>query len=106
MKIKTIETFAVAFLLSVSLNTAQAQKAATDKAPAKKAAGKQTDRRADRPTRESIIKRFDKDGDGKLSDAERAAARKAISSRGGRTTGRHPGDAGRWLRRPAGDGSQ
>ena len=76
MKIKTIETFAVAFLLSVSLNTAQAQKAATDKAPAKKAAGKQTDRRADRPTRESIIKRFDKDGDGKLSDAERAAARK------------------------------
>ena len=91
MKIKTIETFAVAFLLSVSLNTAQAQKAATDKAPAKKAAGKQTDRRADRPTRESIIKRFDKDGDGKLSDTERAAARKAISSRGGRTTDRAPG---------------
>ena len=91
MKIKTIETFAVAFLLSVSMNTAQAEKAATDKAPAKKAAGKQTDRRADRPTRESIIKRFDKDGDGKLSDTERAAARKAISSRGGRTTDRAPG---------------
>ena len=98
MKIKTIETFAVAFLLSVSLNTAQAQKAATDKAPAKKAAGKQTDRRADRPTRESIIKRFDKDGDGKLSDAERAAARKAISSRGGRTTDRAPGRISEGLR--------
>ena len=98
MKIKTIETFAVAFLLSVSLNTAQAQKAATDKAPAKKAAGKQTDRRADRPTRESIIKRFDKDGDGKLSDTERAAARKAISSRGGRTTDRAPGRISEGLR--------
>ena len=98
MKIKSIETFAVAFLLSVSLNTAQAEKAATDKAPAKKAAGKQTDRRADRPTRESIIKRFDKDGDGKLSDAERAAARKAISSRGGRTTDRAPGRISEGLR--------
>ena len=98
MKIKTIETFAVAFLLSVSMNTAQAEKAATDKAPAKKAAGKQTDRRADRPTRESIIKRFDKDGDGKLSDTERAAARKAISSRGGRTTDRAPGRISEGLR--------
>ena len=98
MKIKSIETFAVAFLLSVSLNTAQADKAATDKAPAKKAAGKQTDRRADRPTRESIIKRFDKDGDGRLSDTERAAARKAISSRGGRTTDRAPGRISEGLR--------
>jgi len=98
MKIKTIETFAVAFLLSVSMNTAQAEKAATDKAPAKKAAGKQTDRRADRPTRESIIKRFDKDGDGRLSDTERAAARKAISSRGGRTTDRAPGRISEGLR--------
>ena len=98
MKIKTIETFAVAFLLSVSLNTTQAQKGSTDKAPAKKAAGKQTDRRADRPTRESIIKRFDKDGDGKLSDTERAAARKAISSRGGRTTDRAPGRISEGLR--------
>ena len=98
MKIKSIETFAVAVLLSVSLNTAQAEKAATDKAPAKKAAGKQTDRRADRPTRESIIKRFDKDGDGKLSDTERAAARKAISSRGGRTADRAPGRISEGLR--------
>ena len=98
MKIKTIETFAVAFLLSVSLNTAQAQKAATDKVPAKKATGKQTDRRADRPTRKTIIKRFDKDGDGKLSDTERAAARKAISSRGGRTTDRAPGRISEGLR--------
>lgn len=31
-----------------------------------------------------IIKRFDKDGDGKLSDTERAAARKAHEERGGR----------------------
>jgi len=99
MKIKTIGTLAVETLLSVSLNTVQAEKkAATDKAPAKEAAGKQTDRRADRPTRESIIKRFDKDGDGKLSEAERAAARKAISSRGGRTTDRAPGRISEGLR--------
>ena len=88
----------MATLLSVSLNTAQAEKAATDKAPAKKEAGKQSDRRPDRPTRESIIKRFDKDGDGKLSEAERAAARKAISSRGGRTTDRAPGRISEGLR--------
>ena len=89
----------MATLLSVSLNTVQAEKkAATDKAPAKEAAGKQTDRRADRPTRESIIKRFDKDGDGKLSEAERAAARKAFSSRGGRTTDRAPGRISEGLR--------
>ena len=89
----------MATLLSVSLNTVQAEKkAATDKAPAKEAAGKQTDRRADRPTRESIIKRFDKDGDGKLSEAERAAARKAISSRGGRTTDLAPGRISEGLR--------
>ena len=98
MKIKTLGTLAVATLLSVSLNTAQAEKAATDKAPAKKEAGKQSDRRPDRPTRESIIKRFDKDGDGKLSETERAAARKAISSRGGRTTDRAPGRISEGLR--------
>ena len=36
-----------------------------------------------------ILKRFDKDGDGKLNDAERAAAKKAHDEKGGR-----PGQAG------------
>jgi Ca2+-binding EF-hand superfamily protein len=31
-----------------------------------------------------VLKRFDKDGDGKLNDAERAAAKKAREERGGR----------------------
>ena len=99
MKIKTLGTLAMAALLSISLNSAQAEeKAATDKASAKKSAGKQSDRRADRPTRESIIKRFDKDGDGKLSEAERAAARKALGSRGSRNTSRTPGRISEGLR--------
>jgi hypothetical protein len=98
MKIKTLETLAVATLLSVSLNTVQAEKdkAFTDKAPAK--AAQKSNRPTDRPTRESIIKRFDKDGDGKLSDAERAAARKAFGSRGGRTSDRAPGRISEGLR--------
>jgi hypothetical protein len=98
MKIKTLGSLAAATLLSVSLNTVQAEKdkAVTDKAPAK--AAKKSDRPTDRPTRESIIKRFDKDGDGKLSDAERAAARKAFGSRGGRTTDRTPGRISEGLR--------
>ena len=104
MKIKTLGTLAAATLLSVSLNTVQAEKdkAVTDKTPAN--AAKKSDRPTDRPTRESIIKRFDKDGDGKLSDAERAAARKAFGSRGsrgsrgGRTPDRAPGRISEGLR--------
>ena len=34
-----------------------------------------------RPSREEIIKKFDKDGDGKLSDEEKAEARKAMEAR-------------------------
>ena len=98
MKIKRLGTFAAATLLSVSLNTVQAEKdkAVTDKTPGN--ATKKRDRPTDRPTRESIIKRFDKDGDGKLSDAERAAARKAFGSRGGRTPDRAPGRISEGLR--------
>ena len=98
MKIKTLGTLAAATLLSVSLNTVQAEKdkAVTDKISAN--AAKKSDRPTDRPTRESIIKRFDKDGDGKLSDAERAAARKAFGSRGGRTPDRAPGRISEGLR--------
>jgi len=33
------------------------------------------------PIREAIIKKFDKDGDGKLNEEERAAARKAMEAR-------------------------
>jgi hypothetical protein len=44
--------------------------------------------------RAEFVKRFDKDGDGKLSEEERAAARKAFQDRGRRAR-----------QRPAGDGS-
>ena len=40
-----------------------------------------------------ILKRFDKDGDGKLNDTERAAAKKAHEEKGGRP-GQAGGDAG------------
>ena len=36
-----------------------------------------------RPSREELLKKFDKDGDGKLNDAERAELRKAMASKGG-----------------------
>ena len=73
MNIKTIGTFAAAALLTGSLNVAQAE-------DAKKPAAK----KSDRPSRESIIKRFDKDGDGKLSEEERravGAARRKLGER-------------------------
>ena len=38
---------------------------------------------AQRPNREEIIKKFDKDGDGKLNEDERAEARKAWQARSG-----------------------
>ena len=34
-----------------------------------------------RPSREELLKKFDKDGDGKLNDAERAELRKAMDAR-------------------------
>ncbi|MEK6257313.1 MAG: EF-hand domain-containing protein [Planctomycetota bacterium] len=46
-----------------------------------------------------ILKRFDKDGDGKLNDAERDAAKKAREERGGK-----PGQPGRPGQPGGGDG--
>ena len=71
MKIKIINSLAAAALLTGSLGVLQAEKAkSTDAKPAKAKAAK----KSDRPSREAIIKRFDKDGDGKLNEAERKAA--------------------------------
>ena len=77
MKIKNIGIIASAVLLSISLNLVIAEE---NKSPAKQAV-KKGSRSAERPSREAIVKRFDKDGDGKLSDTERSAARKALGSR-------------------------
>ncbi len=81
MKIKIINSLAAAALLTGSLGVLQAEKAkSTDAKPAKAKAAK----KSDRPSREAIIKRFDKDGDGKLNEAERKAAaapRKALGAR-------------------------
>ena len=43
-----------------------------------------------RPSREEVMKKFDKDGDGKLSEDEKAELRKAMANRGGRPGGRRP----------------
>lgn len=43
-----------------------------------------------RPSREEVMKKFDKDGDGKLSDDEKAELRKAMANRGGPSGGRRP----------------
>ena len=51
----------------------------------------------DRPSREAMIKKFDKDGEGKLNEEERAALRKAMGQRprpGGKP-GARPGGKGR-----------
>ncbi|MBC8245854.1 MAG: hypothetical protein H8E20_15865 [Verrucomicrobia bacterium] len=87
MKIKTISTLAAAALFAGSLGAAQAEEA-------KKPAGK----KSDRPSREAIIKRFDKDGDGKLNEAERKAAGAALRKQPARKTDR----AGDGDRRQAG----
>lgn len=55
-------------------------------------------RRGRGPNREEILKRFDKDGDGKLSEEERAEARKEFGNRFGGGKGRGPGG-----RRPGGE---
>ena len=44
-------------------------------------AGKRASPGEGRPSREEIMKKFDKDGDGKLSDEEKAEARKAMEAR-------------------------
>jgi Ca2+-binding EF-hand superfamily protein len=88
MKTKNIGIIAAVSLLSMSLNLGIAEEV---KSPAKKEV-KKSSRSADRPSRESIVKRFDKDGDGKLSESERAAARKAMGSRTNRGGNRQSQD--------------
>ena len=80
MKNTYIVTIVSALLLSINLNAVNAEEAKSVDRPA----AKKSDRQTDRPSRESIIKRFDKDGDGKLSESERSAARKALGTRSGR----------------------
>ena len=77
MNINTIGTLAAAALLTGSLNVAQAEEA---KKPAAK--------KSNRPSREAIVKRFDKDGDGKLNETERKAATAALRKQSGRESDR------------------
>ena len=76
MKIKNIGIFATVALLTGSLNIVQAE--------AKKTAAK----KSNRPSREAIVKRFDKDGDGKLNETERKAATAALRKQSGRESDR------------------
>ena len=76
MKIKNIGIFATVALLTGSLNIVQAE--------AKKTAVK----KSNRPSREAIVKRFDKDGDGKLNETERKAATAALRKQSGRESDR------------------
>ena len=85
MKIKTIGTLAAAALFTGSLSVMQAEEA---KKPAAKPAKREAAKESDRPSRESIIKRFDKDGDGKLSQEERRAAGAARRKLGERQSDR------------------
>ena len=85
MKIKTIGTLAAAALFTGSLSVVQAEEA---KKPAAKPAKREAAKESDRPSRESIIKRFDKDGDGKLSEEERRAAGAARRKLGERQSDR------------------
>ena len=85
MKIKIINSLAAAALLTGSLGVLQAEEAkSTDAKPAKAKAAK----KSDRPSREAIIKRFDKDGDGKLNEAERKAAAALRKAQGARQSDR------------------
>ena len=77
MKIKNIGTFATVALLTGSLNIVQAEEA-------KKTAVK----KSNQPSREAIVKRFDKDGDGKLNETERKAATAALRKQSGRESDR------------------
>ena len=93
MKIKIINSLAAAALLTGSLGVLQAEEAkSTDAKPAKAKAAK----KSDRPSREAIIKRFDKDGDGKLNEAERKAAGAARKAQGARQSDKaRPNSGGR-----------
>ncbi|MBT5620987.1 MAG: hypothetical protein HOJ65_09495 [Verrucomicrobia bacterium] len=86
MKIKIINSLAAAALLTGSLGVLQAEKAkSTDAKPAKAKAAKKSDRPSQRAV---FIKRFDKDGDGKLNEAERKAAGAARKAQGARQSDR------------------
>ena len=86
MKIKIINSLATAALLTGSIGVLQAEEAkSTTAKPAKAKAAK----RSDRPSqRAPFIKRFDKDGDGKLNEAERKAAGAARKAQGARQSDR------------------
>ena len=85
MIIKTIGTLAAAALFTGSLSVVQAEEA---KKPVAKPAKREAAKESDRPSRESIIKRFDKDGDGKLSEEERKAAAALRKAQGARQSDR------------------
>ena len=86
MKIKIINSLAAAALLTGSLGVLQAEKAkSTDAKPAKAKAAKKSDRSSQRA---AFIKRFDKDGDGKLNEVERKAAGAARKAQGARQSDR------------------
>ena len=86
MKIKIINSLAAAALLTGRLGVLQAEKAkSTDAKPAKAKAAKKSDRPSQRAV---FIKRFDKDGDGKLNEAERKAAGAARKAQGARQSDR------------------
>ena len=86
MKIKIINSLAAAALLTGSLGVARAEEAkSTDAKPAKAKAAKKSDRSSQRA---AFIKRFDKDGDGKLNEAERKAAAALRKAQGARQSDR------------------
>ena len=86
MKIQIINSLAAAALLTGSIGVLQAEEAkSTDAKPAKAKAAKKSDRRTPRA---AFIKRFDKDGDGKLNEAERKAAGEARKAQGARQSDR------------------
>ena len=85
MRSKTIGIFAAAALLTGSLSVVQAEKV---KKPAAKPAKAKAAKKSDRPSREAIVKRFDKDGDGKLNETERKAAGAALRKQSGRQSDR------------------
>ena len=86
MKIKIINSLATAALLTGSIGVLQAEEAkSTDAKSAKAKAAKKSDRSSQRA---AFIKRFDKDGDGKLNEAERKAAGAARKAQGARQSDR------------------
>jgi Ca2+-binding EF-hand superfamily protein len=50
--------------------------------------GDKPERKGERPSREDMMKKFDKDGDGQLNEAERKAAREAMQRRRGGAKGK------------------